>query len=62
GQGKANASQYLKENEAIKSELDKKLRDMLLGGGSNTTNPDTAHTAVTESFIAEKKNENSEEF
>ncbi|EFL92604.1 RecA/RadA recombinase [Candidatus Regiella insecticola LSR1] len=62
GQGKANASQYLKENEAIKSELDKTLRDMLLGGGSNATDADTAHPAVTESFIAEKNNETSEEF
>ncbi|GFN46661.1 recombinase RecA [Candidatus Regiella insecticola] len=62
GQGKANASQYLKENEAIKSELDKTLRDLLLGGGSNATDADTAHPAVTESFIAEKNSETSEEF
>jgi len=62
GQGKANASQYLKENEAIKLELDKRLRDLLLGGGSNTTDADTAHPAVTESFIAEKNSETSEEF
>ncbi|MGL6026496.1 MAG: recombinase RecA, partial [Vibrio sp.] len=30
GQGKANACKYLKENPAIASALDKKLRDMLL--------------------------------
>ncbi|MBQ4796911.1 recombinase RecA, partial [Pectobacterium versatile] len=30
GQGKANACKFLKENSAISSELDKKLREMLL--------------------------------
>ncbi|EIC82429.1 recombinase RecA [Serratia sp. M24T3] len=32
GQGKSNASNFLKENPKIASEIDKKLRDMLLSG------------------------------
>lgn len=34
GQGKANASEYLKTNPPIASELDKTLREKLLNGGS----------------------------
>ncbi|WP_407331298.1 recombinase RecA [Enterovibrio sp. 27052020O] len=33
GQGKSNSCKYLKENPHLAQELDKKLRDMLLGGG-----------------------------
>jgi len=32
GQGKANASNFLKENPKVAAELDKKLRDLLLSG------------------------------
>ncbi|GGA45676.1 hypothetical protein GCM10011328_20930 [Hafnia psychrotolerans] len=34
GQGKANSSNFLKENPKIAAEIDKKLRDMLLSGGT----------------------------
>lgn len=34
GQGKSNSSNFLKENPKIAAEIDKKLRDMLLNGGT----------------------------
>ncbi len=34
GQGKANSCNYLKENPKVAAEIDKKLRDMLLNGGT----------------------------
>lgn len=63
GQGKANASQYLKEHEEIKSELNTKLRAMLLGGShSNVTNIKTEHITVTESLTSEKNSKTNEDF
>jgi recombination protein RecA len=34
GQGKANSTNFLKENPAIANEIDKKLRDLLLTGAT----------------------------
>lgn len=55
GQGKANASNYLKENPAVAAELDKKLREMLLNGGNG-------EQAVTTAAFADETDETSEEF
>jgi len=44
GQGKANASNFLKENPKIASEIDKKLREMLLGGNGELSAAATAES------------------
>lgn len=55
GQGKANASNFLKENPKIAGEIDKKLREMLLGG-----NGELSAVATAESL--DDSAETSEEF
>ncbi|CQR22044.1 recombinase A [Yersinia enterocolitica] len=55
GQGKANASNYLKENPAVAAELDKKLREMLLNGGNG-------EQPVATAAFADEADETSEEF
>ncbi len=44
GQGKSNASNFLKENPKIASEIDKKLRDMLLSGTGELSAAATAES------------------
>ena len=55
GQGKANASNYLKENPAVAAELDKKLREMLLNGSNSEQVVETA-------AVSDEADETSEEF
>ncbi len=55
GQGKANATNFLKENPAIANELDVKLRDMLLTGA--TTEAATADSAADKYEEASETNE-----
>ncbi|MCW0331423.1 recombinase RecA [Pantoea ananatis] len=46
GQGKANASNFLKENPAVTEEIDIKLREMLLNGGDQNIAADEAGNDV----------------
>ncbi|BAN98037.1 RecA protein [Plautia stali symbiont] len=55
GQGKANATNFLKENPAIANELDVKLRDMLLTGA--TAEAATADSAADKYEEASETNE-----
>ncbi|KTS15011.1 recombinase RecA [Pantoea dispersa] len=55
GQGKANATNFLKENPAIANELDVKLRDMLLTGA--TADAATADSAADKYEEASETNE-----
>ncbi|MBK4785158.1 MAG: recombinase RecA [Pantoea sp. Pent] len=56
GQGKANATNFLKDNPAIANELDVKLRDMLLTGA--TAEAATADSATDKYEEASETNEN----
>jgi len=55
GQGKANSTNFLKENPAIANEIDKKLRDLLLSG--DVAAADTAKISADDREEASETNE-----
>jgi len=55
GQGKANSTNFLKENPAIANEIDKKLRDLLLSG--EVAAADTAKISADDREEASETNE-----
>jgi len=55
GQGKANSTNFLKENPAIANEIDKKLRDLLLSGDAAAA--DTAKISADDREEASETNE-----
>jgi recombination protein RecA len=57
GQGKANSTNFLKENPAIANEIDKKLRDLLLTGATATAGAAAAQTPAGDYQEASETNE-----
>ena len=53
GQGKANATNFLKENPAIANELDTKLREMLLNSANAEAGAATSPAGALEDAASE---------